>query len=255
MKSLCSNPPSKNHSVHRFSVFVAVRFLFFLFFISPCFAQQKEPVYSEEWKKKLIPVPLNISRKKSELEFPGEIKIFYTLPNAISTRFYGHKSLEANGFLSDTQQSKFNHNQFSLFRSWSISNLHYPKTWWSWGIRFSPSLSLYRWKRPGNVILLHLLYSAKAILNLPSAYGTIFGAIGLGPMYINGNVNNLHTNRHVIISPRLQLGLYKFINKRLFVQIKYNKYHIWGSPFEKGLYSIEHFDIVGLYFGVFFAKE
>ena len=207
-------------------------------------------------RKRMFPTSLEFPKKRKNIELPGKIKIFYSLPNSINMRFYGHQSLESSGHILNEGQrtNKLDIKKFAPFKHWSISRIYYPKSWWSWGIRFSPSLSLYSWKEPGKVILGHLTYDAKGIFHLPNALGTIFAAAGLGPMYVDGNIYSAQVDKKVIFSPRFQLGYYRFMDDNFFFQLKYKKYYLKDNVFQGEGFSINNIDIIGLYIGYYLSK-
>ena len=207
-------------------------------------------------KEKMFPSLLEISKREESLELLGKIRIFYSLPNSINMRIYGHQSLESDGLITDNQQriNKIDAKTFSLFKYWSISRTHFPESWWSWGIRFSPSLSFFSWSDPGEVLLGHLLYNAKGLLNLPNSLGTIFAAAGIGPMFTDGNIYSANESNNITFAPRFQLGYYRFIDDKFYLQLKYNKYYLKDNIFNGNGFSINNFDIMGIYIGYYFPN-
>ncbi|MCY4523635.1 MAG: hypothetical protein OXB84_02730, partial [Halobacteriovoraceae bacterium] len=194
---------------------------------------------------------------KQNLEIIGDIKLFYTLPNSLAMRIYGIQSLESDGNIitnNDNRINRIDSKRLALFKYWSLSHIHYPKHWWSWGIRFSPSLSFFNWSSPGKVTLAHILYDAKGVLNLPNALGSIFASAGMGPIYANGSIYSAKENKKITFAPRFQLGYYRFINKKTFFQIKYKKYYLRQEIFNGNGFSINNVDIMGFYIGYYFPN-
>ena len=220
-------------------------FLFNLTALDIISANEQNPMDKQSYdaiKKRMYPTQLEVSRKKDNIEILGQIKIFYSLPNSIAMRVYGHQSFESDGLITDGNQriNKIDAERLGLFRYWSLSRIHFPKNWWSWGVRFSPSLSFFNWSNPGAVTLAHIIYNAKGILNLPNALGTLFAAAGMGPMYTNGQIYSAKENHSITFAPRFQLGYYRFVNDRLFLQIKYNNYYLPSSIYKGNGFSIKN---------------
>jgi hypothetical protein len=178
-------------------------------------------------------------------------KLFFGLPNSFSFRPFAHKSLETEGFLSTDDLSQQERRSFNFLGFWSVSHLHLPDRPWSWGFRFSPSFNYYSWQDPGQVRFIQATYNAKLLWHFKKNWGSAQLALGAGPLWIQGEVSGV-SEKKLILSPRLQLSYYKFLSKRFFVQLKYNKHYLLKDMFQTQNFSINNFSSTGIYLGYFF---
>ena len=190
-------------------------------------------------------------RKRIRPRFPKRT-LFHFFPNSLALRPYSYRSLKSIGNLNDEHSSTFKNISLSPIRYWSFARLDYPQGEWNFKIKFGASLSFFRWKDPGKVQFLHLVYSMKSILHLPGPWGSLFASTGIGPMYVHGKIRSAEESHRKILTTRLQVGYYKFLSRRLFLQVKHSYFPLRGKVFQGDDFYIDHFNITGLYLGIYF---
>lgn len=195
-------------------------------------------------------------KKKDKFQFSDDFTLFFWFPNAASLRPITSKRFKTDGFIpqENLPDSAQETRHFRPFSSISIAHIYYPVTSWSWGLYFSPSINYYSWKNPGNIKFVHYIFSAKLLFNLPKKLGTLKTAIGIGPMWLDGEIFGADESNRLTFSPRLQIAYYKFITSRIFVQLKYSKHYLLEDMFEGRGFSVKNFSVTGLYIGWYFGE-
>ncbi|MBT3984496.1 MAG: hypothetical protein HOE90_24280 [Bacteriovoracaceae bacterium] len=202
-------------------------------------------IYIKENLPKYIPKPVKVRKTKS--------MYLYFIPDSIKLKFAQFDTFDIDGgrAKSEFKWSMKKGGTFSPFKSVSFTHLSYPYESNSYKFSVGPALTIYNWNGVVNVFAANPQLATQVTFHTMPEIGSLKARLGIGPMYLNGKLNEVVEEKNWHVAATWQVSFYRFFGKKIFSELKFSETYLGTRAFEKKDRSskLSKFNSLGFYMG------